>query len=71
MSNVFVATAGGDIIGVADSLDNMFQLISQYFGCEAKDNLTRFRDIRDSGIECDFYLDYEYVCIQDFKINEL
>lgn len=71
MNSVFVATEGVDVIGVADSANNSFKMISQYFGCDAKENLTRFRDIRDSGIECDFYLDDCYVCIQYFKINEL
>ena len=61
------------VIGVASNRVNALKMVDEYYG---KDRiLTNFRDIRDSGLDCEFIIEIDggrySISIQDFILDKL
>lgn len=67
---VYTIQENDDVIAVCDNMLRVEEWLSEYFGYDAWDYKQDYRDIRDSGLECEFYIDSDRYLIKYFLLND-
>ena len=72
MSELLVIQEGADVIGVADSMDNVDKMLWEYYGGFIE---LLHEDVQDNGIECIKHIEADgeksTVTVFNFRLNEI
>jgi len=67
---VYTIQENDSVIGVCDNMSAVIEWVNEYYGYDAWDYKQDYRDIRDSGLECEFYIDSDRYLIKYFLLND-
>ena len=67
---VYTIQENEDVIAVCDNMLRVKEWLNEYFGYNAWDFKQDYKDIRDSGLECEFTIDTDEYLIKYFLLND-